>query len=140
MGQPLSVVSAADAILPDAADGTLTEALAAGGLAAIPGVAADARTWWLITADGTTRSILAPGLGGSSFWSRLPNPFRRVVPVLPSEPGHNGKGGGNEYINNLKVEKEVTPTVEAGGQIARDAFEDGAVSLSRAAAKKLIGG
>ncbi len=140
MGQPLSVLSATDTTLPRAADETLAEALAAGGLAVVPGAVADAGSWWLISADGSARSILAPRLGGNGIWSKLPNPFRRVVPVVPSEPGNNGKGGGNEYINNLKVEKEVTPTVEAGGQMARDAFEDGAVAVSRAAAKKLIGG
>jgi hypothetical protein len=140
MGQPLRVVSSTDTTLPRAADSTLTDTLVGGGLAVIPGIAADATTWWLITADGTTRSILAPRLGGSGIWSKFPNPFRRVVPVVASEPGTNGNGSGDEYLNDLKVEKEVTPTVEAGGQVARDVFEEGSVALRAAARKKLLGG
>ena len=138
MDKPLSILTAADTTLPAAADGTLRSTLDAGGLAVVPGDPVAATTWWQVAADGTTRSILAPRSGGN--WLRGLFMRKRVVPVVPSNPGGNGKGGGNEYQNTLKVEEQVEPVVEGGSQVVADTFETSAETLKAIARKKLLGG
>ena len=133
MAQPLNVLAADATTLPTAAGPELAETLAAGGLAVVPGDPASASTWWQIAPDGTTRSVLAPRLGGSGLIGKLLSPLFRVQPKLPSQPGGNGKGGrgGNDYQNALEPSKQATPAAEAAGQVARDTFQENAATIAR---------
>ena len=141
MAKPLRVLTAADTTLPAAADSTLGDALAAGGLAVVPGDLASARTWWQLTPDGTTRSILAPRLGGTDGLGKLFRGSKDVLPPSKAQPGGNGKGqGGPEYNNVLKVQKQVAPTVQKAGHAGRSSFETAAETAARLMRKKLGGG
>jgi transglutaminase-like putative cysteine protease len=130
MAQPLTVVTAADGVRPEAAAVDLERLLGAGGLAVVPGDVAAARTWWELSPDATTRSVLAPRLGGGGV--RGPGgPRRPILPVNPPDKPRDqrkqqddGKQG-NEYgtlVENVagKVEKGA----KAGGRIIRDGFDD----------------
>ena len=64
MGQPLTVITGTDVVMPGAADPNLASILAAGGLAVVPGDVPTGTTWWEVSPDATTRSVLAPRLGG----------------------------------------------------------------------------
>lgn len=133
MTRPLLVLDGTSTVVPQAADSHLADALAAGGLAVVPGDPASATTWWQIDPDGTTRSVLAPSLGGSWSIGKLFSPLFRVQPKLPSQPGGNGQGsrGGNEYQNTLEPSKEATPVVESAGNVAKDTFQRQASKLAR---------
>jgi hypothetical protein len=137
MAQPLTVLDSTSTVLPSAAGPELAATLASGGFAVVPGDPASASTWWQVGPDATTRSILAPRLGGSSFWGRLLSPLYRVQPKLGSQPGGNGKGGrgGTEYPNTLEPSKAATPTAQAASQVARDTFQQNAGTVARAWAK-----
>jgi hypothetical protein len=63
-GATLTVVDAATA--PADAPEALTEELANGGLAVVPGDAASG-VWWTVGSGGETKAVLDPGLGGGGF-------------------------------------------------------------------------
>jgi hypothetical protein len=143
MGEPLTVVGEADEVLPAGAGANLERILDAGGFAVVPGDVASARTWWEVGADGGTRAVLAPRLGGwwSSFARRF-NPAYRVQPAGQPYPGGGGKQNrpGNEYQQGLGVSEQATPGAQMQTEIAKDAFEGSAHALRSAARKKLTGG
>ena len=65
MDEPLTVLSVDElGDLPAGSAVGLATMLAAGDLAVVPGDPGLAKTWWQVSQDGTTRSILAPTLGG----------------------------------------------------------------------------
>jgi hypothetical protein len=65
MDQPLTVLADATS-LPTTAAPALHRALQADLTVLVPGDPASARVWWTVDeADGSTRAILAPGLGGA---------------------------------------------------------------------------
>jgi len=94
MYQPLTVLTDA-AALPVGAAASLTDALESGLVAVVPGDPASATTWWTVDpADGSTRAIVAPGLGGAV----ASRPERRTT--------HDVQGGwtpgGGSYVNSAQ--------------------------------------
>jgi hypothetical protein len=129
MTHPLTVVTAADGVRPEAAATDLDTLLQAGGLAVVPGDVAAARTWWELAPDAATRSVLAPRLGGGGV--RGPSgPRRPVTPVNPPDKPRDqrkqqddGKQG-NEYGTLVnEVATKVEKGARAGGRVVQDGFD-----------------
>jgi transglutaminase-like putative cysteine protease len=115
---PLTVLSDGDGQIPAAADASLAEILAAGGLAVVPGDVATAHTWWEIGRDGSTRSVIAPRLG-SSIRRGAPNPnspLTRVQPKPGSNPGGGHQQGRRGPGERGMVEQAVVPAAETTGK------------------------
>jgi hypothetical protein len=134
--QPLTLLTDASGTIPAAADGSLAEVLADGGLAVVPGDVATAHSWWEIAHDGTTRAVLAPRLGSSSKIGGLnPNsPAYRVQPKSGSSPGGNQQGRRGPGERGI-IEQEVVPAAETTGKQVgynnADKFVDAAVQLTK---------
>ncbi|CAN5835663.1 hypothetical protein BH23CHL8_BH23CHL8_11710 [soil metagenome] len=128
MGQPLTVLTTPDEGLPVRADASLVAIMAAGGLAVVPGEVAAADTWWEVSEDGTTRSVLAPSLGGSRVGGPRSRPSRVLPPSPPDKPGDQRKqkgqeGKGNEYGTLVtEVSQKVTKTSEVMSNYHKDLF------------------
>jgi hypothetical protein len=112
MSEPLSVVTGADPAIP-AADARLEEILAAGGLAVVPGDSTAANTWWEIGPDGSTRSVLAPSLGGGISTGPATKPPAIPAPNPGQKPGDQNpdEHKGTEYPTTVDVSQQVTTKV-----------------------------
>ena len=136
MGKPLAVVTGEDELLPVAADTSLATILAAGGLAVVPGEITTAATWWEISPDATTRSVLAPRLGGGGVrgpGAPRPSTIKPVGPAdKPRDQRKQKDEGGNagEYGTLVdKVGRNVEKAARTGGRIVRDGWDDVAKPL-----------
>ena len=141
MGDPLTVVTSADGSGPEAADASLAAILDGGGLAVVPGDPALVTAWWEVTADGSTRSVVAPALGAVDLKGFFNAIKRKIVPGTtgPHPAGENKQG--NEYQMTKTVGENATTEVsKAGGHAVQSTFETAAETAARAAAKKIIGG
>jgi hypothetical protein len=138
MADPLTVVESEGGPIPASADASRMTILDGGGMLVVPGDPISATSWWEVTTDGATRSVLSPDLGGN-WLSGIRNPFRKVRPVQPQQGTR--KKGGDEKTLLYTIEEEVTPTVSnAAGHAVRDGFETAAQTAAKATAKKIIGG
>jgi hypothetical protein len=112
MDQPLSVLTD-PAALPAGAKASLAEALGSGLVAVVTGDPATATSWWTVDpADGSTRAIVAPGLGGAV----ASGPQRRTTNDV--QGGWTPGGGG--YVNSAQsgVRYVINPnTLETEGVI-----------------------
>lgn len=135
MRSPLTVITDIAAERPAAATDELEGILAAGGLAVVPGDVAAARAWWEVASDATTRSVLAPRLGGNKAGG-ISGGRRVVMPVSEADKPRDQRKqqddgtNGNEYgtlVNNVagKVEKGA----KAAGRVVRDGWDDVAKPL-----------
>ncbi|MBX3030530.1 MAG: hypothetical protein KF809_10240 [Chloroflexi bacterium] len=136
MLQPLTVLADTTTALPGSADGSLGAILAAGGRAVVPGPVADADSWWEIAADGTTRAVLAPRLGGGiGKGAPVDSPAYRVQPLDKEQPtkGDKDKGdGGNEYlVVNKNVAEKTIPTASRAGHSTKSTFDTAADALAK---------
>jgi transglutaminase-like putative cysteine protease len=95
MGLPLNVLDDVSA-LPSGSPRSLAAALGSGLVAVVPGDPSTATTWWTVdTADGSTRAIVAPGLGGAVAGRTGPAPGTHDV------QGGWTPGGGS-YVNSTE--------------------------------------
>lgn len=88
--------------IPAAAAPALLAALHAGQIVLVPGDPATTQVWWTVGADGVTRSILAPGLGGGKYTGRSQQPPRP-------------KGGSSGYGNKFKYQRPTEPPSRCSG-------------------------
>lgn len=76
-------------------------------VAAMPGNGEPTQVWWSIDRSGETRAMLAPGLGGSKWWSTWNNytrinPYAKVTPTgIPITPDMTGE----QLRNYLKLKE-----------------------------------
>lgn len=137
MAEPLTVIGSGDA-MPLSADDRLSALLDAGGIAVVPGDVAGATTWWEIAADGATRSVLAPAMGGVGGVGGGGKP-PKVLPPGPPQGGQNGRNpnrgqgqAGNEYGTLVgEVATNEVPVASRVGHTTVDVFERAATTLSR---------
>jgi transglutaminase-like putative cysteine protease len=89
MTGPLGVIGAGDASgLATDAPAAQREALADGGLLVVPAGATPADVWWEIGADGSTRAMLQPAMGG---WEIFPGTGK--ASIYHFNPGGGGGRG-----------------------------------------------
>jgi hypothetical protein len=149
MGEPLTVLSAEDTeALAATAHPALRAMLAAGDTAVVPGDPAVASAWWQVAADGSTRAILAPALGGGRIGpGKPPGTPGRVAPVKPLPGGtkqqrrpvpkpiddwDDEEGKGNEYGTLVnEVGTKVEPVVEPGGNALRTIVDQARIRIIR---------
>ncbi len=138
MDEPLTVLSSEGlADLPSTTDPALASMLGDGDLVVVPGDPGLTSTWWQVSQDGTTRSILAPTLGGIGGVGRPPSsggPAITPIKALDQQPGQQRRPdpkptdewedddeAGNEYgtlVNEVGTKTEQV--ADPAGQALRD--------------------
>jgi transglutaminase-like putative cysteine protease len=134
MDRPLTVLTGDDAAdLPPTAAPGLAAALEAGSIVVVPGDRSVAKTWWQVAPDGTTRSILAPTLGGSGVGG-VARPAAFKVPKVNGIDWVRmqarrftlwiqGKGDEESEVET-EVANETEEVADAVGYQIKDTFEE----------------